>query len=72
MNDELLSEIKKLNKLLILFLTKDFSQNEKIQFLSTAGFMPKEISEIIGTTSNAVRVSLVRIKKGKRKAKGKK
>jgi hypothetical protein len=63
MNDELLIEIKKLNKLLILLLTKDYSQINKIQLLNKAGFTPKEISELLGTSPNTVSVALVRINK---------
>lgn len=63
MNDEILSEIKKLNKLLVLILMKDFKQNEKILFLNSSGFSPKEIAEIIGTTSNTISVTLNKLKK---------
>lgn len=67
MNEEILNELKKLNKLLVLLLTKDDSQMDKIVLLSNSGFSPKEIADIIGTTSNTVSVSLNRIKKGKKK-----
>ena len=66
MNDELLIEIKKMNKLLALNLTKDQPQNDKILTLSNAGFKPKEIADLIGTTSNTVRVALSRMKKGEK------
>lgn len=68
MNDELIREIKKLNKLLILLLTKDLPQNEKIQFLDKSGFSPKDIAEIINTTPNTVRVTLARLRKGTKKS----
>lgn len=63
MNDEILNEIKKLNKLLVLILMKDFKKNEKILFLNSSGFPPKEIAEILGTTSNSISVTLNRLKK---------
>ena len=34
------------------------SQKEKILFLGRAGFMPRDIAEILGTTSNTVNVAL--------------
>ena len=67
MNDEIISEIRKLNKLLVLLLTKELSQNEKIQFLDKAGFSPKEIADILGTTSNTVSVTINKLKKRKNK-----
>lgn len=67
MNDELISEVKKLNKLLILLLTKDLSQNEKINFLDKSGFKPKDIAETINTTPNTVSVALARLRKNSRK-----
>ena len=33
-------------------------RQEQLMMLSTAGFRPKEIAEICGTTANAVRVAL--------------
>lgn len=67
MKDELTEEIKKLNKLLILLLTKDLSQNEKIIFLDKSWFQPKDIAEIINTTPNTVRVTLAKIRKNSNK-----
>lgn len=67
MKDELTEEIKKLNKLLILLLTKELSQNEKIIFLDKSGFQPKDIAEIINTTPNTVRVTLAKIRKNSNK-----
>lgn len=67
MKDEFVEEIKKLNKLLILLLTKELPQNEKIAFLDKSGFQPKDIAEILNTTPNTVRVSLARIRKNSKK-----
>jgi DNA-directed RNA polymerase specialized sigma24 family protein len=65
MTTELVQEIRKMNKLLVLMATKDLPQTEKIAFLAKAGFGQKEIAELIGTTSNTVGVALNRIKKRK-------
>ena len=60
-------EIRKMNKLLALMATKDLPQIDKIQVLSQAGFGPKDIANLIGTSSNTVAVSLNRLKKIKKK-----
>ena len=64
MNDErVVEELRMIKKLLALSLIKDLSQVEQIEFLSNAGFQPKEIAEIINTSANSVRVTLSRIRK---------
>ncbi len=44
--------------LLVHSVTAEKTQAEKIQALSAAGFQPKEIAQIIGTTPNTVRVAM--------------
>lgn len=66
MTAELTNEIKKMNKLLVVMVTKDLSQVEKIKTLAKAGFGQKEIAELIGTSANTVGVTLNRIKKTKK------
>ncbi|WKZ70870.1 MAG: hypothetical protein QY331_06355 [Melioribacteraceae bacterium] len=70
MNEEILSEIKKMNKLLAIDLTRELKTDEKFELLSNAGFQPKEIADICNTTPNTVSVALSRAK-SKRKKKGK-
>ena len=68
MTNDLTNEIKKMNKLLVLIFTKDMSQTNAISFLSKSGFQPKEIADLLGTTSNTVSVVLNKLKKnGKKK-----
>lgn len=67
-SNTLLSEISKkldiLTRLTALDLVKDIKeQKEKISILDEAGFEPKKIAEIIGTTGNNVRVTLHSIRK---------
>lgn len=38
-------------------------QNDQILLLDRAGFQPKEIAALIGTTANSVRVALTHIRK---------
>jgi DNA-binding CsgD family transcriptional regulator len=61
--DDILSELRKIGRLLTLLVTKDLGQKEKIELLSTAGLQPKEIAELIGTTPNTVSVRLAHIRK---------
>lgn len=67
MTTELLQEMKKMNRLLVVMATKDLQQNEKIALLSSAGFAQKEIAEFVGTTSNTVNTTLNRLKKTNKK-----
>ena len=67
-SDPQLSEIpKKLDTLIRLFaldVVRDIKiQREQIVTLSDAGLVPKQIAEILGTTSNTVSVALVSIRK---------
>lgn len=64
--DEILVEIRHITKILALIATKDQPQKDQILTLSNIGFQPKEIAELLGTTSNTVRVTLTALrKKGK-------
>jgi DNA-directed RNA polymerase specialized sigma24 family protein len=56
-------------RLAALSFVGDKPQQDKIMMLSSAGFQPKEIADICGTTPNTVRVALstIRKKRGKRK-----
>jgi len=61
--DDVLSELRKIARLMTLSITKDLSQREQIALLSGAGLQPKEIAELIGTTRNTVSVTLAHLKK---------
>lgn len=61
--DDVLSELRRIVRLMTLSITKELSQREQIALLSTAGFQPKEIAELIGTTPNTVSVTLAHIRK---------
>jgi DNA-directed RNA polymerase specialized sigma24 family protein len=67
--DEILQELQRITKLLVLIATKDQSQRDKIAALSSVGFQPKEMADLLGTTANTVRVTLSDIRK---KARGEK
>jgi DNA-binding CsgD family transcriptional regulator len=61
--DNVLSELKRISRLLTLLVTKDLNQRDKIGLLSTAGLQPKEIADLVGTTANTVSVTLAHIRK---------
>jgi DNA-directed RNA polymerase specialized sigma24 family protein len=55
--------LRRLTSLVALLLVKGESQNEKIRTLDAAGYQPKEIAELLGTTSNTARVTLHNLRK---------
>lgn len=64
--DEVLRRLDAIIKLLTLGSMKDKTQKEKIVLLDGAGFGPKQIADILATSSNSVSVALSNIrKKGK-------
>lgn len=66
LSEKILFELKKISKLISLSITKDESQKQQIILLNSAGLSPKEIAELINTTSNNVSVTLNRSKKSKK------
>lgn len=61
--EEIIKRLDTVIKLLTLSSMKEETQIQKISLLSNAGFAPKEIADIIGTTPNTVRVALSKSKK---------
>lgn len=61
----ILHELKIIKKLLAQNLLSGNSQIKQISKLNSIGFQPKEIAEILGTTSNTVNVALNRLRKSK-------
>ena len=64
--DELLKEIKKMNKLLALSILQGKTQTECIILLNKIGLAQKEIAELVGTTSATVNSTLTKAKKKKK------
>lgn len=50
-------------RLMAISLPKEINQTKKIEILSGVGLTPKEIAEILGTTSNTVSVTLSGIRR---------
>ena len=67
---EISAKLDTLIRLSALNVVKDMkTQKEQIALLSDAGFQPKEIADILRTTSNTVRVTLTEIRKERASAK---
>ncbi|HBB87599.1 MAG TPA: hypothetical protein DC047_08290 [Blastocatellia bacterium] len=64
---ELLAKLDAIIRLLVFDIAEGKDQTEQIRLLSLAGFQPKKIAEMLGTTRNNVSVRLSSLKK-KRKA----
>jgi DNA-directed RNA polymerase specialized sigma24 family protein len=60
-------KMDRLIRLVATSLTKDQPQAEQVFLLSKAGFQPKDIAEFIGTSPNAVRVCLSKLRRGRTK-----
>jgi transcriptional regulator len=64
---ELLAKLDAIIRLLVIDIAEGKDQTEQIRLLSLAGFQPKKIAEMLGTTANNVSVRLSSLRK-KRKA----
>ena len=56
-------ELDMVIRLLALDVTKGRPLRERVLMLNQAGFTPKEIADILGKTSNSVRVMLFKLRK---------
>jgi len=66
---QIVDELKRIVRLLAVVATQGQKQKGQIASLWRAGFEPKEIAELLGTTSNTVRVALVGIRKETKRGK---
>jgi CRP-like cAMP-binding protein len=55
---EVVDRLDRIIKLLILGMTSEKPQIERIRLLASVGFQPKDIAETLGTTRNTVNVAL--------------
>ena len=65
--ETLIGRIDVVIKLIACAITEGRNQRGSIQILSKAGFAPKDIAGLLGTTSNVVRVELNTLRKTKGK-----
>lgn len=66
--DDLLTQLKIANRLSLMQLRKDTTQQELIRVLSTTGASPAEIAELLNTTTATVVTALSRLKRKSRAA----
>ena len=66
-NSDIAQKLDRLTALIALGLIDGRPQNEQIKLLSAAGYPPKEIADVIGTTPNSIRVQLHSIRKGQKR-----
>ncbi len=64
---ELTSRMDAIIKMLALTLPEKLTQSDKIELLSNAGFQPKDIANMLGTTANTVSVTLSKMKREAKK-----
>ena len=67
LNKEILNKLNALVKISVADITKDMNLTEKILLLANMGFLPKEISEMINTTSNYASLILSKNRTKKKK-----
>jgi DNA-directed RNA polymerase specialized sigma24 family protein len=67
-DERLLEKVDQILRIIAAFATKDMKQRDQIAVLDRAGLQPKYIAELLGTSSNTVRVELVALRKSKDKS----
>jgi DNA-binding CsgD family transcriptional regulator len=60
---EITERLDKLTRIVALSNTKGLTSTERISLLHQAGFAPKEIADMLATTSNVVNVTLSLMRK---------
>ncbi len=69
--DELiLIKLDKIVRILAVIATKGLRRREQIALLNQASLQPKDIADLLGTSSNTVRVELVALRKKQGSKKG--
>ena len=68
--EQTLEKLDQILRILVAAVSRGIKQREQIAMLDRAGFSPKAIAELIGTSSNTVRVELVGLRKAGRAGKG--
>jgi len=63
----ILSQLDQIRRILAVLATRGLKQRHQIALLSQAGLRPKDIADLLGTSSNTVRVELVALRKANRK-----
>jgi DNA-directed RNA polymerase specialized sigma24 family protein len=59
------TKLDQLLRIVALMATRDLKQRDRIAILNQAGLQPKDIANLLGTSSNTVRVELVALRKSR-------
>lgn len=68
--EQTVEKLDQILRILVSTAIRGLKQREKIALLDGAGFSPKAIADLLGTSSNTVRVELVALRKAGRAGKG--
>jgi DNA-directed RNA polymerase specialized sigma24 family protein len=68
--NQTVEKLDQILRILVATATRGLKQREQIALLDGAGFSPKTIAALLGTSSNTVRVELVALRKAGRAGKG--
>jgi len=66
LEQQAVSKLDQILRVLVVLVTRGLKQREQIALLDAARFSPKDIAELLGTSSNTVRVELVALRKTNR------
>jgi DNA-directed RNA polymerase specialized sigma24 family protein len=64
-DEQALRKLDQILRILVANATRGLKQREQIDLLDRAGFQPKEIAELLNTSSNTIRVGLVTLRKSR-------
>jgi DNA-directed RNA polymerase specialized sigma24 family protein len=62
-----IDKLDQILRVLVMLATRGLKQRDQIAMLDQVGFQPKDIAELLGTSSGTVRVELVGLRKKRRK-----
>ena len=66
-DEQALEKLDQILRILVANATRGLKQREQIDLLDRAGFQPKAIAELLDTSSNTIRVELVKLRKTRTK-----
>jgi DNA-directed RNA polymerase specialized sigma24 family protein len=69
--EQIVTQLDQIRRILAVMATKGLKQRDRITTLDQAGLSPKDIADLLGTSSNTVRVELVGLRKARRARGGK-
>lgn len=62
-DEQALQKLDQILRILVITVTRGLKQREQIALLDQAGFQPKAIADLLGTSTNTVRVELVGLRR---------